>query len=65
MVNYYQQGHLIPDYNYHQQGQFIPEFDQSIRSIWSTRSSGQPGQFPGGVFPVVPRWRIWKCESTS
>ena len=50
MVNYYQQGHLIPDYNYHQQGQFIPEFD--------ARQFGQPGQpgqqfFPGGGFGNV------------
>ena len=43
MVNYYQQGHLIPDYNYHQQGQFIPEFDY--------RQQGQG--FQGGGFPVV------------
>ena len=41
MVNYYQQGHLIPDYNYHQQGQFIPEFDY--------RQQGQ--SFPGGRLP--------------
>ena len=44
MVNYYQQGHLIPDYNYHQQGQFIPEFDY--------RQQGQG--FQGRqVFPVA------------
>ena len=54
MVNYYQQGHLIPDYNYHQQGQFIPEFDYRQFGQWS----GQPGQpslagFPGGGFGNV------------
>ena len=49
MVNYYQQGHLIPDYNYHQQGQFIPEFDY--------RQQGQGFQggasFPGVVSQVA------------
>ena len=46
MVNYYQQGHLIPDYNYHQQGQFIPEFD--------ARQFGQPGQPGQQFFPGPP-----------
>ncbi len=43
MVNYYQQGHLIPDYNYHQQGQFIPEFDYRQQG---QRFPGQASQVP-------------------